>query len=68
MLLYIYSNIMEEIMMLNFVQLSARRMEIIDEITEIKSMRKGVLNAKYQKAMSCSPENLMRIYRGRDVI
>ena len=36
-------------MMLNFVQLTARRMEIIGEITEIKSMRKGVLNAKYQK-------------------
>jgi len=30
-------------------QLAERRLEIIDEITGIKSMRKGVLNAKYQK-------------------
>jgi hypothetical protein len=30
-------------------QLTARRMEIINEITGIKSMRKGVLNTKYQR-------------------
>ena len=35
--------------MLNAAQLTARRMEIIGEITGIKSMRKGVLNAKYQR-------------------
>jgi hypothetical protein len=30
-------------------QLIARRGEIVGKISEIKSMRKGVLNAKYQK-------------------
>ena len=35
--------------MLNVAQLTAKRMKIIGEITEIKSMRKGILNTKYQK-------------------
>ena len=35
--------------MFNIAQLTTRRMEIIDEISNIKSMRKGVLNTKYQK-------------------
>ena len=35
--------------MLSVAQLAARRVDIIDEMAEIKSMRKGVLNTKYQK-------------------
>ena len=35
--------------MLSIAQLATKRMKIIDEITEIRSMRKGVLIAKYQK-------------------
>ena len=34
--------------MTTLTQLIARRCEIVGEIDEIKSMRKGVLNAKYQ--------------------
>jgi chorismate mutase len=34
--------------MKNLIQLAARRSEIVGEIGEIKSMRKGTLNAKYQ--------------------
>jgi hypothetical protein len=37
-------------------QLTARRIEIIGEITDIKSMRKGVLNEKYQKVRHKSGE------------
>ena len=37
-------------------QLTARRMEIIGEIGEIKSMRKGNLNTKYQKVRHKSGE------------
>jgi len=44
--------------MLSFAQLTARRMEIIGEISEIKSMRKGILNTKYQKVKHKSGEVL----------
>ncbi|MCL1809460.1 MAG: hypothetical protein FWG42_06840 [Clostridiales bacterium] len=35
--------------MVDFSQLALRRCEIVREIDEIKSMRKGALNSKYQK-------------------
>ncbi|MDR1603653.1 MAG: YdiL family protein, partial [Gracilibacteraceae bacterium] len=35
--------------MLQLTQLTARRDEIVEEIGRIQSMRKGVLNATYQK-------------------
>jgi hypothetical protein len=35
--------------MVSIAQLASRRTEIINEISEIRSMRKGVLNTKFQR-------------------
>jgi hypothetical protein len=37
-------------------QLNARRLEILDQISKIKTMRKGSLNAKYNEAVTKSGE------------
>jgi hypothetical protein len=47
--LHIYRNIIGGIFMSNILQLLTRRKEIIGEMNEIKTMRKGVLITKHQK-------------------
>ena len=46
--------------MFDAAQLTARRMEIIGEMACIKSMRKGVLNTKYQKVKHKNGEVVKR--------
>ena len=46
--------------MANLAQLTLRRCEIVDEINEIKSMRKGVLNSKYQNVLHKNGEVVLK--------